>query len=160
MIHITESVAKSLLITKKIFQNPSACQTYDVVTFEAHDSIPRMDQIMWPRHCVQVFNTQYLNKGAGIGRQRLIQLQIIANIGQFHLKRQLSSLKKPSLTVTLSLFLEWVFQLLESTNQESWGAELHKDLKVHPKARVIHKVAFSHSYKAGFLWLTRWLRHR
>ena len=35
-------------------QNPSACQTYDVVTFEAHDSIPRMDQIMWPRHCVQV----------------------------------------------------------------------------------------------------------
>ena len=57
---------------KKIFQNPSACQTYDVVTFEAHDSIPRMDQIMWPRHCVQVFNTQYLNKGAGIGRQRLI----------------------------------------------------------------------------------------
>ena len=35
-------------------QNPSSCQTYDVVTFEAHDSIPRMDQIMWPRHCVQV----------------------------------------------------------------------------------------------------------
>lgn len=60
--------------TSKV-QNPSACQTYDVVTFEAHDSIPRMDQIMWPRHCVQ----------------------------------------------------------------ESWGAELHKDLKVHPKARVIHK---------------------
>ena len=25
------------------------------------------------------------------------------------------------------------------TAQESWGSELHPDLKVHPKARVIHK---------------------
>ena len=23
--------------------------------------------------------------------------------------------------------------------QESWGAELHKELKVHPKGRVVHK---------------------
>jgi len=29
--------------------------------------------------------------------------------------------------------------LIVRKNQESWGAELHKDLKVHPKARVIHK---------------------
>merc|ERR1719490_663054 len=35
--------------TSKV-QNPSACQTYDVVTFEEHDDIPKMEQVMWPRH--------------------------------------------------------------------------------------------------------------
>jgi len=69
-------------------QDPSRCQTYDVVIFEEHDDIPKMEQVMWPRHCVQ----------------------------------------------------------------ESWGAELHKDLKVHPKAQVVHKGSNPHvdSYSAFF----------
>ena len=35
--------------------------------------------------------------------------------------------------------------------QESWGAELHKDLKVHPQARVIHKVGLAHTGRYGKL---------
>ena len=35
-------------------QDPNRCQTYDVVIFEEHDDIPKMEQVMWPRHCVQV----------------------------------------------------------------------------------------------------------
>lgn len=56
-------------------QDPSRCKTYDIVVFEAHDDIPKMEQSMWPRHCVQ----------------------------------------------------------------DSWGSELHKDLKVHPKAHNVYK---------------------
>lgn len=56
-------------------QNPAEVNVFDVVTFEAHGKIPKMEQIMWPRHCVQ----------------------------------------------------------------ETWGSELHKNLKVHSKARLVHK---------------------
>ena len=48
---IMEMMIRIMIMTK---QDPSRCQTYDVVIFEEHDDIPKMEQVMWPRHCVQV----------------------------------------------------------------------------------------------------------
>ena len=48
---IMEMMIRMMIMTK---QDPSRCQTYDVVIFEEHDDIPKMEQVMWPRHCVQV----------------------------------------------------------------------------------------------------------
>lgn len=56
-------------------QDPNSIKPFDVVVFEAHGEVPKMEQAMWPRHCVQ----------------------------------------------------------------ETWGAELHKDLKVHPNGHTIKK---------------------
>merc|ERR1712080_578568 len=55
--------------------DPVKSNVFDVIVFEAHDGIPKMEQVMWPRHCVQ----------------------------------------------------------------ETWGSELHKNLKIHSKARLVHK---------------------
>ena len=51
MMMIMEMMIRMMIMTK---QDPSRCQTYDVVIFEEHDDIPKMEQVMWPRHCVQV----------------------------------------------------------------------------------------------------------
>jgi len=56
-------------------QDPNSIKPFDVVVFEAHGKVPKMEQAMWPRHCVQ----------------------------------------------------------------ETWGAELHKDLKFHPNGHTIKK---------------------
>ena len=35
-------------------QDPNTIKPFDVVVFEAHGDVPKMEQAMWPRHCVQV----------------------------------------------------------------------------------------------------------
>ena len=35
-------------------QDPNSIKPFDVVVFEAHGKVPKMEQAMWPRHCVQV----------------------------------------------------------------------------------------------------------
>ena len=36
------------------WQDPNSIKPFEVVVFEAHDKVPKMEQAMWPRHCVQV----------------------------------------------------------------------------------------------------------
>ena len=49
-----ESEIVRAFISLSFLQDPNSINPFDVVVFEAHGEVPKMEQAMWPRHCVQV----------------------------------------------------------------------------------------------------------
>ena len=129
---MTSCMVTITMIINHCYQDPSRCQTYDVVIFEEHDDIPKMEQVMWPRHCVQVLSLFVINWSCHRVWHSAFLLSPSAHV--FKSPKQKKCQNQP-----FSLFDILQIAIVKSTNitfQESWGAELHKDLKVWLKKTV------------------------
>ena len=52
-LHLLREETQTLFYPLPQVTNPDRCTLYDTVTFEEIEGRPKMDQVLWPAHCVQ-----------------------------------------------------------------------------------------------------------